>query len=69
MNSKAVLNMFKSAGNDFLKDEAMTQGAAIAFYTALSLAPLLVVLLTGDWLFRRTALGKRLLRPDRQEES
>jgi UTP-glucose-1-phosphate uridylyltransferase len=46
MNSKAVLNMFKSAGNDFLKDEAMTQGAAIAFYTALSLAPLLVVLLT-----------------------
>jgi membrane protein len=33
----------KEAGTDFLADDALTQAAAVAYYTALSFAPLLVL--------------------------
>ena len=40
-----ILLVFKSAFVNFIDDEAMTLAAALAFYTILSLSPLLVVLL------------------------
>jgi membrane protein len=41
-----VLRLLKVSLSDFLSDNAMTMGAALAFYTALSLSPLLILLLS-----------------------
>lgn len=43
---KKIFAVVKDSVNDFLEDDAMTQAAALAFYTTLSLGPLLVILLT-----------------------
>jgi len=43
MGAKRFFGMFKQAVNDFIADEAMTLGAALAFYAMLSLAPLLIL--------------------------
>ena len=40
-----VLGLLKDAGVEFWKDKAPRLGAAIAFYTALSLSPMLVVVI------------------------
>jgi membrane protein len=40
-----VLGLLKDAGLEFWKDKAPRLGAAIAFYTALSLSPMLVVVI------------------------
>ena len=40
---QGYFGIVKSAVGDFLADDAMTQAAAVAFYTALSFAPLLVL--------------------------
>ena len=40
---KGILAMLKEAFADFIDDDAMTQAAAVAFYTALSFAPLLLL--------------------------
>jgi membrane protein len=45
MHIRQHLQAWKIAGLDFVADDAMTLGAALAFYTALSLAPLLVLIL------------------------
>lgn len=45
MNWRTHWQAWKIAAVDFVADDAMTLGAALAFYTALSLAPLLVILL------------------------
>ncbi len=45
MRFREGFDTLKEAVSDFTKDDAMTQGAAVAFYTALSLAPLLVLLM------------------------
>ena len=49
--------MAKAAVTDFLADDAMTQAAAVAFYTALSFAPLLLltIFLIGSVLGQGTA--------------
>ncbi len=39
------LGLFKTAMLDFIGDNVMTMGAALAFYTALSLSPLLVIII------------------------
>lgn len=39
------ISLVRQAFGDFFRDDAMTLGAALAFYTALSLAPLTVVVL------------------------
>ena len=44
MRIRDGLDLFRQAGKDFLRDDAMTLGAALAYYTALSMAPLLVLL-------------------------
>ena len=41
-----VWEIVKGAFNDFWEDDAMSHGAAVAFYTALSFAPLLMLLVT-----------------------
>jgi membrane protein len=38
-----IVALFKAAGRDFAPDDALTLGGALAFYTALALAPLLVI--------------------------
>lgn len=38
-----LFNALKVAGSDFIEDECMTAGAAIAYYTIFSLPPLLVI--------------------------
>jgi membrane protein len=40
---KYIISIVKAAGNAFLDDRAPRIGAALAFYTALSLSPLLVI--------------------------
>lgn len=42
---KTAIGLIARSGKEFVDDEAMTLGAGLAFYTALSLAPLLVLLL------------------------
>lgn len=42
--AKGVLSVVKQAASEFSDDDAMSHGAALAFYTALSLAPLLLLL-------------------------
>ena len=37
--------LLKGAANGFLEDEALTRGAAIAFYTATSFAPVLLIVI------------------------
>ena len=41
-----MIRLFKQALSDFLRDDAIMMSAALAFYTALSLAPLLIILIT-----------------------
>jgi membrane protein len=45
MNVRKAFQMVKSALFDFSDDNAMTLGAALAFYAALSIAPLLLILI------------------------
>ena len=54
---QTYFGIVKNAVTDFLADDAMTQAAAVAFYTALSFAPLLVltIYLIGHVLGDETA--------------
>ncbi|HSS71615.1 MAG TPA: YihY/virulence factor BrkB family protein [Casimicrobiaceae bacterium] len=42
---REYLSIFKQAGNAWVDDRAPTMGAALAFYSAFSLAPLLVIVI------------------------
>jgi membrane protein len=44
-NWKDTWNLFKSAGSQWVEDKAPRLGAALAYYTAFSLAPLLVIVI------------------------
>ena len=43
MNSKEIFTLLKEAGADWIEDRAPTLGAALAYYTVFSLAPLLII--------------------------
>ena len=43
MNSKEIFAILKEAGSDWIEDQAPTLGAALAYYTVFSLAPLLII--------------------------
>ena len=45
MDLRKAFRMVKSAVVDFVNDNAMTLGAALAFYAALSIAPLLLIVI------------------------
>jgi membrane protein len=52
----ATWNMLKDAVLSFIEDEALTRGAAIAFYTVTSIAPiLLIVVAVAGLVFGRDA--------------
>ncbi len=46
-----VATIFKNTGNDWIEDKAPTLGAAIAYYTVFSLAPLILLLISVFSLF------------------
>jgi membrane protein len=60
MTPRAIGFLIRDAGKKFLADEAPRLGAAIAFYTALSLAPLLVavVAIAGFVFGEKAARGE-----------
>jgi membrane protein len=43
MNPKEILPIIKKTGSDWMEDQAPTLGAALAYYTVFSLAPLLII--------------------------
>jgi membrane protein len=43
MNPKEIFPILKKAGSDWMEDQAPTLGAALAYYTVFSLAPLLII--------------------------
>lgn len=45
MNPRAIWTLLREATRDFVRDEVMTWSASIAFYAALSLAPVLLILI------------------------
>ena len=45
MDFRRIWFMTKQTVNDFLEDDCLSLAGALAFYTALSLAPLIVILL------------------------
>jgi membrane protein len=55
MGFKGAWWVVKTAFTSFFKDDAMTLGAALAYYTALSIAPLLVLL-----VWATSALGPKM---------
>ena len=46
-----VVKIFKNTGNEWIEDKAPTLGAAIAYYTVFSLAPLILLLISVFSLF------------------
>ena len=44
MNLKAIWNLLKDSASEWSADNAMRLGASLAYYTMLSVAPLLVVI-------------------------
>jgi membrane protein len=57
--SSAVIRICKTSVTGFIEDEALTRGAAIAFYTVTSIAPvlLIVVAIAGLVFGRDAAMG------------
>jgi membrane protein len=43
MNPREIFPILKKAGSDWMEDQAPTLGAALAYYTVFSLAPLLII--------------------------
>lgn len=58
MSVKGLFKNLKTAVSDFGEDQAMTYAAAVAFYMMLSLAPLLVILVTAAGLLGESARGQ-----------
>ena len=60
---KKTWSIVKQAVTDFISDDAMSLGGALAFYTALSLAPLLVIVLAiAGFLWQEGDVRGELLR-------
>jgi membrane protein len=59
---RTLVTLFKEAFQAWLKDEALRMGAALAFYTAFSLAPLLVlVVAVGGFLFNKSLIEDQII--------
>lgn len=51
MSSRQTWSLIKCAATNWIADQAATSGAALAFYCAFSLAPLLIILVTvAGWI-------------------
>jgi membrane protein len=55
---RALWGLLKEAGREFVEDKAPRLGAALAYYTAFSLAPLLVIVISIAGLFYRSQGGQ-----------
>ena len=51
MNLKEIFGILKKAALDFMEDQAPTLGAALAYYTVFSMAPLLIIVIAIAGLF------------------
>ena len=52
----SYIAILKTAANDFMEDKAMRLGAALAYYTIFSIAPLLVIAIgIAGWFFHDSA--------------
>jgi len=61
MNAKAVWLLAKDAGSQFMEDKAPRLGAALAYFTIFSLAPLLVIVIAiAGLVFGREAIAGQL---------
>ena len=60
MRIRKVLNLFKSAGNGFIDDNAFKLAAALSYYTVFALGPLLIIVisLAGFFFGREAAEGR-----------
>jgi membrane protein len=58
---KGILHLFKKTVTQFIDDDCMTMGAALAFYTIFALPPLLVILIAiGSAVFDRQQVEQAL---------
>lgn len=51
MRIRKVYNLFKSAGNGFIDDNAFKLAAALSYYTVFALGPLLIIIISLAGLF------------------
>jgi membrane protein len=60
MNPKEIFALLKKTASDWMEDQAPTLGAALAYYTVFSLAPLLIIAIAIAGLFfgREAAQGQ-----------
>ncbi len=59
---KNIWEMLKDAGNNWLEDKAMRMGAALAYYTAFSIAPLLIIAIgIASLVFGQAAAQKQIV--------
>ena len=60
MNSKSIFGLLKQTASEWIEDKAPMLGAAIAYYTVFSLAPLLIlgISLAGMFLGPEAARGE-----------
>ena len=60
MNFRGILSLFKAAAVNWLHDYAQSMGAALAFYTMFSIAPLLLIVIpiAGFFFGEQTARGE-----------
>lgn len=62
MRAKEYWSLLKETGSEWLEDKAPRLGAALAYYTVFSLAPLLVIIIgIAGLLFGRDAAGEHLI--------
>lgn len=60
MRARKVFNLFKSAGNGFIDDNAFKLAASLSYYTVFALGPLLIIVisLAGFFFGREAAEGR-----------
>jgi membrane protein len=64
MNGNEILALLKKTASDWMEDQAPTLGAALAYYTVFSLAPLLIIAIAiAGLVFGQEAAPGSDLRP------
>ena len=60
MRIRKVFNLFRSAGNGFIDDNAFKLAASLSYYTVFALGPLLIIVisLAGFFFGREAAEGR-----------
>jgi membrane protein len=62
MTGKQLISLFRTAGSDWMEDKASRLGAALAYYSMFSMAPLLVIAIgIAGMVFRRDAAQSQII--------